>query len=334
MVENAIDRREHRDVKGPAQMTKKKGMRVPVADVSDHDAARAWKQFAGNESPVSGVVCLKEWTSKTHVYRLELGPKYTVIAKRKPHRDHLEIKMYNHILPLVGVAVPEVFGELIPRGDEGYWLFMEDLGDERPSLSGPDDRRLVSEWLATRHRSKVPRAFNGEDRGATGYLRVTKALTRTIGDNLEHPWVTEARHATLMRTLRLLERLERNWSRLEAVCSLAPVAIVHGDLAPKNVRVRNIKTGVRPLAVFDWVIAGVGVPARIHFSSIRWRPVSTIPTACVGGVRQMRVTGRTVHLRDLRIGIRLQDASRSPRVGDPCLVFREWSDRTAPVSKT
>ena len=90
-------------------------------------------RFAGNESPVSGVVCLKEWTSKTHVYRLELGPKYTVIAKRKPHRDHLEIKMYNHILPLVGVAVPEVFGELIPRGDEGYWLFMEDLGDERPS---------------------------------------------------------------------------------------------------------------------------------------------------------------------------------------------------------
>jgi hypothetical protein len=49
-------------------------------------------------------------------------------------------------------------------------------------------------------------------------------------------------------------------SEVERVCERAPRTLIHGDFAPKNMRVRSGPEGIA-LLPFDWGSAGWGVPA-------------------------------------------------------------------------
>lgn len=283
-------------------MGRRKHQPKPVApeNVSIHPATAAWTSLLGTHAKVRGITALTE-KRKASVFRLDIcGWRHpTVIAKWSSFgygtSTDVECRFYEHLLPSAGLPAPELHGRLTVPADDGVWLFIEDLGDETPSLRSLKDQRLVARWLATLHQW---RGFSdlAADRGSTGYLRMTESLYRTVEDNLDQPWVTETRRSTLSRMLHVLERLERNWIQLDAVCSLAPQTVVHGDLVRKNVRITN-KGGVRELVVLDWEEAGVGVPS-IDFSIPCDLPyyVATVdaawPAVSLGIVQQLAQVGR------------------------------------------
>jgi aminoglycoside phosphotransferase (APT) family kinase protein len=54
--------------------------------------------------------------------------------------------------------------------------------------------------------------------------------------------------------------IERRWDDVEAFCSTMTGTLSHGDLKPKNVRVRPGASGI-VILVLDWEMAGWAVPA-------------------------------------------------------------------------
>src|SRR5213075_1421504 len=54
--------------------------------------------------------------------------------------------------------------------------------------------------------------------------------------------------------------IESTWGALEDLCACLPRTVVHGDFVIKNVRVRPTAESAA-LLVFDWEMAGWGVPA-------------------------------------------------------------------------
>jgi aminoglycoside phosphotransferase (APT) family kinase protein len=135
-----------------------------------------------------------------------------------------------------------------------------------------------------------------------GYFHVVRSLRQTVCDNLSQPWVTTTRRATLSRLLRVLECLERNWMRLDAVCTLAPQTLVHGDLVQRNVRIRNGEASFRELVVLDWEMAGAGVPSI---------DLSSIPCDLTHYVRSMHCVWPDVSLATVERLARVGDVFRS-----------------------
>jgi aminoglycoside phosphotransferase (APT) family kinase protein len=57
----------------------------------------------------------------------------------------------------------------------------------------------------------------------------------------------------------MLAEVEACWREIEHACAPLPSALVHGDFAERNVRVRS--AGHEPcLLAFDWEVAGWGLP--------------------------------------------------------------------------
>jgi Phosphotransferase enzyme family len=232
-------------------------------DVADHHATLAWTACAGSGSHVLSLEHLKESRNKTNVYRLELEqaePK-TVIAKWKPFRKDLELEIYKYVLAAVGLPSVGVYGEVGDPSTTGYWVFLEDLGDQKFSPFSRADRRLVSEWLATLHQWRAFTSVRAilPNRGHRWYLQALHSAREAIRANLTQPWVTDRGLPTLTRILTLLERLERNWSHIEQALGSAPQIMAHGDLVSKNTRLRN-NAGIQEMVVLDWDTAGLGVP--------------------------------------------------------------------------
>jgi hypothetical protein len=75
-----------------------------------------------------------------------------------------------------------------------------------------------------------------------------------------NPAFTDADVAVLEAVLRQCEALACHWSELERQCEAMPSTLVHGDFAPKNMRVRSVQADA-VLEPFDWGSAGWGTPA-------------------------------------------------------------------------
>jgi aminoglycoside phosphotransferase (APT) family kinase protein len=142
------------------------------------------------------------------------------------------------------------------------WLFVEDAKGE-PWI--PDDalhRRLSTRWLAALHAtsSVCPDARALPDRGLGWFREHLEAGPVRIRHGFTNPAVPEEAHGLLDGMLRLLDEVARRWTEIEAFTDAMPRALVHGDFAERNVRIRRDADRERVLA-FDWEVAGWGLPA-------------------------------------------------------------------------
>lgn len=240
--------------------------RVTQEDVASHAATRALKTVHPS-ADVSGIVTLVS-KGKSSVYRLELADGETpsrIIAKRSAPNyaaGGTELRVYREILPSAGLPTVEVYGSIAATPDSPAWLFMEDLGDQDPSITTPVDRRLLSDWLVALHRWSTNAAISDtlRDCGPDGYLHHLTETNTAIRTDFNQPWVTGPVQDVLTSLLRLLDRIHRSWTHIDAICQAAPRALVHGDLVRKNIRVRSAGSESE-LIVLDWETAGVGVPS-------------------------------------------------------------------------
>jgi Phosphotransferase enzyme family len=225
----------------------------------EHAAARAWRAFAPS-APASAEIAILKETAHSAVYRLESAGRAgtAIIAKRSSSAGiSMECAVYQRILthcPVVGLRVFGVLPERGPGGATSAWLFLEDAGGERYSPDSAEHRTLAGEWLGALHASaaRIGATACLPDRG-TGYYVIQ---LRCVCDALERSLSS----GPLEAVLTACRLLESRWSDVEQWASRMPPTLVHGDLAPKNARVRTDRSGASFL-VFDWGGAGRGCPA-------------------------------------------------------------------------
>ena len=298
------------------EATTGRSLKIDLAlyDLSTHPAVRAWSTLHREAAQPRGIQILKfprgEF-DKSCTFRVTgIGPERTsVIAKlsRAPIAQ-LECLIYRDILPRLPVPRLEFYGT-VPSEVQGLdWVFIEDAGEEKYTRDDPNDRRLATEWIAALHTSaaSLPEFENLPDRGPAHYLEHLRSARRRIAASHFNPALTRDQRGVLDRADYYLQSYEASWNELERLCRFMPRTLAHGDLARRNTRLR-VNADVRGLVVFDWEMAGRGVPAPdlasslirkfpsclgTYFSSVR----QTWPALNFEDITRMAVVGRIMRV--------------------------------------
>jgi Ser/Thr protein kinase RdoA (MazF antagonist) len=236
--------------------------RLAGTDVTGHPAVRAWARL--RPSAPAGVVRLQN-KAKGVVYRLEgAGPGGSaIIAKHSsPERIHRERAVYQQVLPALPVLTVRYHGFVEEPGGEGCWLFLEDAGGEDYSPSSALHRALGGRWLGLLHASgtRLATSSSQPDRGPDYYLDHLHSAHATLLRHLTNPALSGGDVGVLREVVRQCEVVAAHWGQVQRGCAGMPRTFIHGDFAPKNVRVRADPRGPT-IVPFDWGSAGWGVPA-------------------------------------------------------------------------
>jgi hypothetical protein len=220
--------------------------------LTGHDAVRAWRCLYPEQAEPERIEVLGR-THKTAVYRLWGAGQDdgTVVAKRcRVDIAGLERLVYEDLLPTVGLPALRCFGWVPEASGRFCWLFLEDAGTQAYSPASADHRALAGRFLAALHRLKPGQALRAAlpDRSPSHYLRLIH-ISRT------------GLQAALLRTLVAhLDLMQTRWWELQRFFEAWPEAVVHGDFVVKNLRLR-LDSADPELLVYDWEMAGWGVPA-------------------------------------------------------------------------
>lgn len=240
-------------------MSERLGVELTRAAVGEHDAARAWARLGLGSRTLSGITVLREGR-KTAAYRLHgVGPSGRPVIAKRCRRSTLDVErvVYEHVLAGGAGGTLRSFGWL--EMDGASWLFLEDAGGRRFSTAHRDHRLLAARWLAL-----LPLAIRDAgaartlpDASAARYLAQLRSAREMLRRGAETPSRRPTERRLLDSVIAQLDRLESRWDDAVECCALAPPTFVHGDLQPKNMRVR----GDEGIVVMDWETAGWGTPA-------------------------------------------------------------------------
>jgi hypothetical protein len=234
------------------------------AILADHEAARAWRCLYPEEAEPERIEVLGR-THKTAVYRLwGAGPDGgTVVAKRcRAEIAVLERLVYEDLLPTVALPALRCFGWVPEASGQFCWLFLEDAGTEAYSPARSEHRSLAASFLAALHGIRPNQTLRAAlpDRSPSHYLRLIQASRKALQVQVDNP-VLAAHEAALLRTIMAyLDLMQTRWWQLQRFFEAWPEAVVHGDFVVKNLRLR-LGSADPELLVYDWEMAGWGVPA-------------------------------------------------------------------------
>ncbi len=219
-------------------------------------AVQAWLRFRPGSSEPSGIRLLKN-TSRSTVCRIEgVGPGGSgIVAKWCPRADgELEAFIYREVLDRLSMASVCCHGFIDDGSGDYGWLFLEDGGIKRVADKGESLPMAFSHWLALLHGSASDLPLRGRlpERGPAWYLETRQSIRKQNWGDLDR--------SAFDTMLVCFEVLERNWHIVEERCEGLPWTLVHCDLQPKNVLVRNTASGIAFLPL-DWEDAGWGAPA-------------------------------------------------------------------------
>jgi hypothetical protein len=199
------------------------------------------------------------------VYRLDgVGPGGSdVIAKcSSPERIRTEQLIYEEVLP--GLPLPAVrYYGVVDESDAGRcWLFLEYADGEAYSPRDEEHRAVAGRWLGLLHASasRAVRADGLPDRGPGYYFGRLRSAQDRILSGLADPAIAAGDRALLEAVAGQCEVVASHWGQVEGLCAGLTRSLIHGDFAPKNMRVRTGPAGAT-LLPFDWGSAGWGVPA-------------------------------------------------------------------------
>jgi hypothetical protein len=228
------------------------------SDALAEAAAQAWARLDGNRARPVAIERLQK-KRKGIVYRLRgSGPGGTsVVAKRSTaERIIAERAIYEQILASLPISRVQYYG-FVEEADGG-WIFLEDAGDDAYLPRREEHRELAARWLGLLH-SAAARTESAVCSGAqrdrtTGFyreqLRMGRGMLLTHSSN---PSLSNEHVRLISDVMRQCEAIDAHWSDVEKWCSALPPTFVHGDFAPKNMRVRE-----GTLLPFDWGSAGWG----------------------------------------------------------------------------
>lgn len=236
---------------------------IRTVDMAQEPAVRGWRGLRA-ENALPGRLELLRGKRKAVVYRLRgVGHEGSdVIAKRCLWQIAIDERTTYEVLARLGQPGLRYYGFVAEPEREYGWLFIEDARGEPFDPADPEHLRLSASWLARLHAgsSRLAGAALLPDRGPAYYLAHLHNARNLILENREHPAIAAADRETLGRTLAVFDSVGARWPEVCASCDGTPRALVHGDFAERNARVRG-RGAEAELFVFDWEVAGWGPPA-------------------------------------------------------------------------
>jgi aminoglycoside phosphotransferase (APT) family kinase protein len=204
----------------------------------------------GLDDVVGPIVWVRSVETKAKSRVMVLGlPDGAIVAKQADAR-HLkrERRIYQDVLPPLGIRAPRVMGWVETHGDP--WLLVEHIDGVPPDLASASDRAAVSRWVARLHATgraaerTIPARIGRV--GPSERIEQLEVLMRAqIASGVDRTRELEA----CITMKRLLPRVLASAGRLEP-------ALTHGDLAEQNLLMA--RDGV---VAFDWDKAAVACPA-------------------------------------------------------------------------
>lgn len=187
---------------------------------------------------------------------LDDGDELPVIFKRlKPHPDkdvRREVRLYQRVLAGGRFGAPMLYAALCDDVHLRYWLFLEDVGQQRLEWCPAEGWVPAFRWMAQMHADCLSRAQELSNAGCLdehgpgfyGDLAVAaRGSLVTCGESL---------------AVARFDRIVGRWlSRSVACLEGQPRTLVHGDLSCHNVMVQR-DSRIRPI---DWEWAAVGPAA-------------------------------------------------------------------------
>jgi hypothetical protein len=243
---------------------KPKVVETITTNLLEHPAVEAWAELRPERVEPEQIEVLK-FKKNGAVYRLGgVGPGGSaVIAKRCRHeRAVTERTVYEEVLPRLPVTTTPYYGCWEEADNRFWWLFLEDVGDQRYSPLVQGYPAMAAEWLGAMHAGANGRWVKEvlTDRGPDHNLTYLRSARETIPKIRAIPSLEPTERTILQNIVSLCEFLEAQWGQLERFCEGMPRTFVHGDCLAKNVHVRSSRAGPA-LAPFDWGGAGWGLPA-------------------------------------------------------------------------
>jgi len=229
----------------------------------DHPAIEAWRRVQPSRAVPGVPVETLQNRAKGRVYRLTgAGPAGEDVVAKWSTRERVlrESLAYEKVLPSLPVSRVRHYGTL--EDASGWWLFVASAGGEKYSAVNPEHRSMAGRWLGVLHTSadrQPPRAML-PDRSPSYYLRELRAGSEEVADRLDNPALAPDDVLVLKEILAQCDVVASRWREIERRCQTTPPTFVHGDFAPKNMRVDRAggRTRLRP---FDWASSGWGTPA-------------------------------------------------------------------------
>ncbi len=245
-------------------MSHQKTTGVLTEGLGEHEAVRAWSQLQSHHAEPVSIEVLKH-ERKCAAYRLNgIGSGGTsVIAKRcRAATARVQRLIYEEVLARLPVPALRCYGFLEEQEGEYCWLFLQDAAEEPYCSQLAEHRALAGSWLGRIHLAPIASRLRGRlpARGLSCHLELLLRCRATLLDHLAYNSTLQEPDAVVFRKIvRHCEVLEAHFSKLEQICNVIPPALVHGDFAVKNVRVRSTAAGLE-LLVFDWEHGGWGLP--------------------------------------------------------------------------
>lgn len=264
-----------------------------------HPAVQAYRKRWPHRAIRGDVEVLKgKPGKKTLACRLQTkvnGEEVSVIAKGKARgKTWPEQQLYAKVLPGLGVETPRLYGSATTEAYD--WLFLEDLGEKRPSWD--EHAPLLTQWLARMHvaTSRQPQLCDIVPERGERYYRRENERVRTLLDQLLQPGHEHPVHRELLQDVReQTEKIGSLWPGITSFCERVPKSLVHGDWVEKNIRLVERSFGLA-IIPFDWELAGWGVPAadlaRVSPSAYREQTQSAWPNCTTQTFEELRALGQ------------------------------------------
>ena len=241
-------------------MSRRGPLPVITENVDAHPAVRAWCRLGTGLPLPEAVELLRGAEHKTPIARLLRlgGGDASVVAKLTRTSDAtIEQTVYERAARHLAARTLRCYG-CVPAGGDTSWIFTEDAGGGPFSFEDEGHRRLAVDWFAALHTS-VPRLECFPDRGIGYYRSCMAAAREKILGNMGNDALNDADRALLGTILTHFDVIDRRWETIRDLDAHLPKGLIHGDLKPGNLRVRE-EGGKRILLVFDWEESGWGLP--------------------------------------------------------------------------
>lgn len=226
-----------------------------------HPAILAWQSlgFAANGSLWVTTVREKDVDAVFFIHGL-LSNDRVVVAKRSPvAKATVERTIYEDVLPHLSSPKPEYYGFVLDNNGDA-WLFVEQVDGERFTASDPEHRYMAACWLANLHltAASLDLSLRLPDKSINAYRRLLTSTRERVDRGCRNPALDAAMRSQLQAWNSQLDLLDEQWRMLHDLCIDAPVTVMHGDFARKNM---FVIPGHGGLLVFDWGTAGWGPPS-------------------------------------------------------------------------
>jgi Phosphotransferase enzyme family len=247
-------------------------MRAPDSQTADGEQAaaglwggicKAWRRVRPDCVEPQNIEVLQS-IPKNAIYRLTgvLTNDHAVIGKRCHRTIAVAERLIYDTLRRFSLPALTCHGLVPEPGGEFCWLFLEDAAGHPYAVTRADHRTVAGRWLAAVHGLCRRCDLEAElpDRGPGHYLTLVRDVRTTMLARVPNR-VLSSEERRLLRTVAAdCDVIESRWDELERFCDGMPRTLVHGDFAPRNIRVQTGADGPL-LQVFDWDMAGWGFPA-------------------------------------------------------------------------